>query len=243
MSLQLRLDVPRRSRDRRRPVRDAGRGDEPGRCPAVDPLAGLPDPGVARGGQRVVHGVPVPRAPDPRPPLAPRPAPLAAPAPRQVAGRDPGRAVLLVVRGVLPSGTAPAGPPGSRSDTSSRPSRSTASSGARRSANTSARSASSTSSNRSFPPSRSRSAKLTSAARAGRRTASEAATTACMAASWASIFPGNPAISTAPSASTASTSARTTTSASSRSPPGAAFGASRTIPGSDGSAIALTSRS
>ena len=60
--------------------------------------------GLLVGGQRVVHGLPVPAAPDARPPLASRAAPLAAAAAEQVAGRRPARPVPLVVRGILALG-------------------------------------------------------------------------------------------------------------------------------------------
>ena len=109
-------------RDRRRPVRAAGRRDEPGRRAAVDPLAGLADPGIARGGQRLLHGVPVHAAADAGPPLAPRAAALAATAAEQMAGRGPARPVSLGLRGVLALGQPVVDGLDRRSATSSRPS-------------------------------------------------------------------------------------------------------------------------
>ena len=87
-----------------RPVRAAGRPDEPRRSPALDSLAGLVDPGLAGGGQLLLHGVPVHAAPDPGPPMAPRGPALAALAAQQMAGGGPARAVSVGVRGVLALG-------------------------------------------------------------------------------------------------------------------------------------------
>ena len=70
----------------------------------VDPLARLGDPGTARGGQRLLHGVPVHAAPDAGPPMAARAAALAALAAKQMAGRGAARPVPLGLRGVLALG-------------------------------------------------------------------------------------------------------------------------------------------
>ena len=71
LSLQVPLLLLAGLVDLRRSARAAGRRDEPGRRPAVDPLARPGDPGAARGRQRLLHGVPVHAAADARPPLAP----------------------------------------------------------------------------------------------------------------------------------------------------------------------------
>ncbi len=96
-----------------RAARAAGRRHEPRRRPAVDPLARLRGAGPARGGQRVLHGVPVHAAADARPPLAAARVELAAPAAKQVGG---GRLCWDCSSGPTrpsPCGTAPGGPRGS----------------------------------------------------------------------------------------------------------------------------------
>ena len=70
--MQLPLVAAGRRRHPRRPARAAGRRDEPRRRAAVDPLAGPGDPGLARGGQCLLHGLSVHAAADARPPLAAR---------------------------------------------------------------------------------------------------------------------------------------------------------------------------
>src|SRR3954469_8939137 len=83
--------APGRAGHLRRAPRPPGGRDEPGRRPAVDPLA-RPGRSRANGGrQSLLHGLPLPAAPDPGPPLAAPGLELAAPAAEQMAGGAPGR--------------------------------------------------------------------------------------------------------------------------------------------------------
>src|SRR5262245_48868929 len=75
----------------RRTPRPPGGRNEPGRCPAVDPLARSGHPWAAGGRQRLLHGMSFPRTPNPRPPLAAGTLGLAAAASEQMAGGAPDR--------------------------------------------------------------------------------------------------------------------------------------------------------
>src|SRR5690348_13412582 len=65
----------------------AGGRHEPGRRPALDPLAGFGDPGIARGWQCLLYGLSVHVASQPGTALATRRMELAALAAEQVVGR------------------------------------------------------------------------------------------------------------------------------------------------------------
>ena len=93
--------------------------DEPGRRPAVDSLARPADPGLAGGGQRLLHGVSVHAAPDPGPPLAADGPQLAALAAEQMAGGGPARRCSSGLTRRSACGTARGGRRGSRWATSS----------------------------------------------------------------------------------------------------------------------------
>ena len=186
--------------------------DEPGRRPAVDSLARPAHPRAAGGRQRLLHGLSVPAAADPRPPLPAGRPELAAAGCGTSGWRSSCSSPSCGLTRRWPSGTGRGGPPGSPWVTSPRPSSSTACSAARPSASTSARSASSISCNRWLRRWRSRCGTRPSARRAGRRIASAAAT-ASPAASCTCSCRARRATWTAPPASIASTPARTTTSA------------------------------
>src|SRR5262249_10745036 len=90
--------------DLRRPARPPGGADEPGRRPAVDPLARPGHHRAARGRQRFLHGLPLPATPHAGAALAAGGPGLAAPAAGQVAGGAPARAVPVGLRGLRPLG-------------------------------------------------------------------------------------------------------------------------------------------
>src|SRR4051794_29010256 len=81
----------------RRPARPASRRDEPRGCPALDPLAWPGDPGIARGGKRILHGVPVHVTEESGPTMAAVAVSLAAQAPQQVDRGVPSRDIPLGV--------------------------------------------------------------------------------------------------------------------------------------------------
>src|SRR5262245_38127742 len=90
----------------RRAPRPSGGRDEPGRRAALDPLARLRRPGAAGGRQRLLHGLPLPAAPDLGPPLAAPGLELAAVAAEQMAGGAPDRRLPVGLRGAGPVGPA-----------------------------------------------------------------------------------------------------------------------------------------
>src|SRR4051794_37919530 len=98
--------APGRAGHLRRAPRPPGGRDEPGRRPALDPLARPGRPGAAGGRQRLLHGLPVPAAPAPGPPLAAPGPELAAAAAEQMAGGAPGRRLPVGLRGAGPVGPA-----------------------------------------------------------------------------------------------------------------------------------------
>src|SRR5438270_8982060 len=95
-----------RGNDLRRPARPPGGRDEPGRRPAVDPLARPGHPRAARGRQRLLHGLSLPAAPHPRPSLAAGSMELAAATPEQVAGGAAAGRLPVRLRGAGPLGPA-----------------------------------------------------------------------------------------------------------------------------------------
>src|SRR5262245_2916603 len=90
--------------DPRRAARTANRCDEPGRRFALDSLARSVDIDPACGRQLLLHGLPVRRTADARPPLAPGRAQLAAVVAEQMAGGDPAGPVFVGLRGLQPVG-------------------------------------------------------------------------------------------------------------------------------------------
>src|SRR6516162_9852953 len=88
----------RRSHLRRTP-RSPGGGDEPGRRAALDSLARAGYPRSARGRQRLLHGVPLPAAAHPRPPLAAGGLELAAATAEQMVGGTAARRLPVGLRG------------------------------------------------------------------------------------------------------------------------------------------------
>src|SRR5581483_11482439 len=88
----------------RRAARPPGGRDEPGRCPALDPLARPGHSWAAGGRQRFLHGLPLPAAADRGAPLAAGALELAASAAEQVAGCAADCRVPVGLRGTGPVG-------------------------------------------------------------------------------------------------------------------------------------------